>query len=133
MLNLSAQLERLKETKDSVERNALAIMVSETRDPSVQAALVALIDRPGLLDQRATLVNCLGKFDCSDKFLWLVNLVCQGNWEVAHEAFDILADVESVDSREAKLGFDVLSKALDSGVIDDWREKLVADLLAMFD
>lgn len=54
MLNLSAQLERLKETKDSVERNALAIMVSETRDPSVQAALVALIDRPGLLDQRAS-------------------------------------------------------------------------------
>lgn len=132
-MNLNAQLERLKETKDSVERNALAITVSETPDPSVQAALVALIDRPDLLDQRATLVNCLGKFDCSDKFLWLVNLVCQGNWEVAHEAFDILADVESVDSREAKLGFDVLSKALDSGVIDDWREKLVADLLAMFD
>lgn len=132
-MNLNAKLERLKETKDSVERNALAITVSETRDPSVQAALVALIDRPDLLDQRATLVNCLGKFDCSDKFLWLVNLVCQGNWEVAHEAFDILADVESVDSREAKLGFDVLSKALDSGVIDDWREKLVADLLAMFD
>jgi hypothetical protein len=27
-------------------------------------------------------------------------------------AFDILADIESVDSIEAKLGFDVLSKTL---------------------
>lgn len=133
MSSLGEQLERLKETKDTLERNALAIAVAETGDPSVKAVLVELIDRPDLSDQRATLVNCLARFDCSNKFLWLVNLVCQGNWEVAHEAFDILADIESVDSIEAKLGFDVLSKTLDSGAIDDWREKLVTDLLAMFD
>lgn len=133
MTNLNEQLERLKETKDSIERNALAVTVTETGDPSVIAVLVELIDRPDLSNQRATLVNCLGKFDCSNKFLWLVNLVCQGNWEVAHEAFDILADIESVDSNEAKQGFDVLSKTLDSSAIDDWRETLVTDLLAMFD
>ena len=68
----------MKNTKDSIERNALAITVSETGDPSVQKVLVELIDRPDLLDQRATLVNCLGRFDRSNKFLWLVNLVCQG-------------------------------------------------------
>jgi len=133
MTSLSEQLERLKNTTDSVERNALAIAVVETGDPSVQAVLVELIDRPELSDQRATLVNCLGRFDCSTKFLWLVNLVCQGNWEVAHEAFDILADIETVDPRQAKQGFDVLTTTRDSGAIDDWREKLVADLLSMFD
>jgi hypothetical protein len=58
--------------------------LAETGDPSVKAVLVELIDRPDLSDQRATLVNCLARFDCSNKFLWLVNLVCQGNWEVAH-------------------------------------------------
>ncbi|MFC4161654.1 hypothetical protein [Chitinimonas lacunae] len=130
---LSEQLQRLKDTKDSVERNALAIDVTEKGDPSVQAVLVELIDRPDLSDQRATLVNCLGKFDCSNKFLWLVNLVCQGNWEVAHEAFNILTDIELIDSKEAKLGFDVLSKSLESCALDDWRKKLIADLLAMFD
>lgn len=101
MPSLSERLERLKDTKDSVERNALAITLTETGDPTVQAVLVELIDRPELSEQRATLVNCLGKYDCSNKFLWLVNLVCQGNWEVAHEAFDILADIESVDSNGA--------------------------------
>lgn len=133
MSSLSEQLERLKDTKDSIERNALAIAVAESGDPSVQAVLVELIDRPELSDQRATLVNCLGRFDCSEKFLWLVNLVCQGNWEVAHEAFDILADIESVNSRDAKCGFDILSKTLNSDTIDGWRAKLVEDLVAMFD
>lgn len=133
MSSLSELLERLKHTKDNIERNSLAISVTETGDPSVQAVLVELIDRPELSDQRATLVNCLGRFDCSDKFVWLVNLVCQGNWEVAHEAFDILADVEEVNSRDAKSGFDVLSKTLNSDAIEDWRVKLVEDLLAMFD
>ena len=132
MSSLSEQLEKMKDTKDSIERNALAITVSETGDPSVQKVLVELIDCPDLLDQRATLVNCLGRFDCSNKFLWLVNLVCQGNWEVAHEAFDILAEIEVVDSREASLGFEVLSRTLESNMIDDWREKLVKDLLGMF-
>lgn len=133
MASLSEQLERLKITTDSIERNALAIAVAETGDPSVQSVLVELIDRPELSEQRATLVNCLGKFDCSTKFLWLVNLVCQGNWEVAHEAFDILTDIKIVDPKQAKQGFDVLSATLDSGVSDDWREKLVRDLLSMFD
>jgi hypothetical protein len=133
MSSLDEQLQRLKSTTHSIERNALAITAAETGDPSVKDVLIELIDRPELSQQRATLVNCVGRFDCSPEFLWLVNLVCQGNWEVAHEAFDILADLETVDSRLAKQGVDVLSKARDSGAIDDWRENLIADLLSMFD
>lgn len=133
MWSLNDDLKRLKETKNAVERNTLAIKVSATGDPSVKAVLVELIDRPDLSDQRATLVNCLGDFDCADKFLWLINLVCHGNWEVAHEAFDILANIESIDSTEAKIGFDTLAKNFASAVIDDWRKPLVEDLLAMFD
>jgi hypothetical protein len=133
MSNLNEQLEKLKYTEDTSERNLLAIAVTETGDPSVQRVLVELINRPDLSDQRGTLVNCLGRFDCSNRFFWLVNLVCQGNWEVAHEAFDIVADIQAVDPRESKLGFEVLSKTLESGEIDDWRQNLAADLLAMFE
>jgi hypothetical protein len=43
-----------------------------------------------------------------------------------------VADIQLIDPRESKPGFEVLSKSLDSGEIDDWREKWVADLLAMF-
>lgn len=133
MPSLIEQLENLKTTKDSAKRSALAIALSETGDENVQDVLAELIDRPDLADQRATLVHCLGKFDCSGRFLWLVNLVCQGNWEVAHEAFDILAGIETVEGGQARLGFDVLSQTISSSDVSEWREKLVTDLLEMFD
>lgn len=75
MSSLAEQLEKLKETNSCKDRNALAIAVTETGDPGVAAVLVELINRPDLSEERGTLVHCLGEFDCSMWFLWLINLV----------------------------------------------------------
>ena len=126
-------LRKLKTTNSSVERNALAITATETGDPEVQRALIEMIDRPDLLNERGTLIYCLGQFDCSRDFLWLVRLVCEGNWEVSHEVAGILAKTNLVDGREAKQGYDLLLTTVAAGVRDAWREELIADLLSMFD
>ena len=133
MSDLGELLERLRGAHDPRERNALAIVATATRSPSVLPVLIELIDRPDLLDQRATLVNCMGEFDCSRHFLWLVNLVAQGNWEVAHEAYDILSCIDVIDSKEVKRGYNVLSKRCAAGDDDGWRIQLMRDLLKMFD
>lgn len=133
MHTLTELLEKLRNVDDPVERNALAISATETGDPVVLDVLIELIDRPDLVDQRATLLNCAGRFDCSNRFLWLANLVCRGNWEVAHEAYDILVEIDSASSQDVKLAYDLLAKTCDAGVNDGWRGILINDLLSMFD
>jgi len=133
MDSLHELLRKLKTTNSSVERNALAIKAAETGDPEVPKVLIELIDRPELVNERGTLVNCLGSFDCSKNFLWLVKLVCHGNSEVSHEAMGILQTIDHVEELEVKQGYDFLLKTMDDSIDDAWRVDLKADLLSMFD
>lgn len=126
-------LSRLITTNSSIERNELAIKAAETGSPKVSKVLIELIDRPELANEHGTLVNCLGNFDCSKNFLWLVKLVFHGNWEVSHEAMDILAKIDNVEAGNAKQGYDFLLRATNARINDEWRAYLIADLLSMFD
>ncbi|GGY19100.1 hypothetical protein GJV26_00635 [Massilia dura] len=133
MDSLSELLNKLKTANSSVERNALAVKAAETSDPAVPKILVELIDRPELANERGSLVNCLGSFDCSEKFLWLVKLVCHGNWKVSHEAMRILEKIDYLDAREVKQGYHLILMTADAGMKEVWRIDLISDLLAMFD
>jgi len=84
------RLQRLKETDDDFERNALAMDLSDTRDPRVFDALVTLIKRSELENRRGTLVYCLENYDCSSIFDLLRGLAENGNFEVSAHAQIIL-------------------------------------------
>lgn len=126
-------LDKLKTTRSGAERDALALQLADRGRPEVKHALIDLIDRPELENERGTLVHCLGQYDCSDRISWLVELVCRGNWEVAHEAMDILQDIESSHGDDVKRGYDLLLATRDASVQDDWRAGLVDELLSEFD
>lgn len=133
MDTLSELLRQLKGATSSVERNALAIIATETGDAAVQEVLIDLIDRPGLVNERGTLLHCVGRFECSKLFLWLVDLVCKGNWEVSHEAEQILENIELVDTDAAHQGYDLLIRARDAGIREEWRFDLIMKLISLFD
>jgi hypothetical protein len=87
---MAQKLQRLGETDDDTERNALALELSEAANPRVFDALVLLIQRPDLKNRRGTLVYCLEKYDCSSVVGLLLNLAETGNFEVASQAQLIL-------------------------------------------
>jgi len=133
MIGAGDLLDRLKTTQSGAERNALALQLADSARPEVKHALIDLIDRPELENERGTLVHCLGRYDCSDRLSWLVALVCRGNWEVAHEAMDILQDIESSHGDDVKRGYALLLATREAGVQDDWRASLIDELLSTFD
>jgi len=45
----------------------------------------------------------------------------------------ILEEMDNVEADEVKQGYDLLLMTVDAGVNGDWRAKLLADLLSMFD
>jgi hypothetical protein len=131
--SIDLALARLRAETDSNARNAMALNLAESHDPRVLAVLLELIERPELANQRGTLVYCLHQFDVAGHLVLLTQLVLGGNWEVAHEAFSVIAAIDQVDGAAALASFGMLESAASQAGLDDWRAVLIADLLSMFE
>lgn len=124
----AARLAELEALADPIARNALAIALGEARDPGLPAVLVRLIRRPDLRDQRGTLVHVLGFYDCSEHVVLLAELVAEGNFEVAHEAFEIADILDAIDDEDAEAAQAVIARALAARPADAWRAEMLRDL-----
>ena len=136
MATSPSDLERLKileMLEDPVARNALALSLGDARAPGLPGVLIRLIQRPELRDHRGTLVHVLGFYDCSDHLPLLVGLVADGNWEVAHEAFEIIDTLDAVDDDDAEIALALTKKVLAADPSDDWRGDLLRELLTLLD
>jgi hypothetical protein len=127
------KLTEMIETNDCQLRNNLALSLSETLDERVYEALLGLIRRPELLNARGTLVHALKNFDCSKDIDQITVLVTEGNWEVAHEAFEIINSITEVSGDRVKKSFNILNKRLIDQSIEDWRLVLIKDLISLFE
>lgn len=84
------KLHRLVVTDSHLERNSLALELSDKKETRLFQLLVELIQRPELMKNRGTLVYCLRNYDCSPIVSTLVELAETGNFEVSAEAAIIL-------------------------------------------
>ena len=84
------KLHRLEVTDSHLERNSLALELSDTKDKRVFQPLVELIQRAELVNNRGTLVYCLQNYDCSTIVDLLLELAEFGNFEVSAGAEVIL-------------------------------------------
>lgn len=133
MEDISRDIEVLRGESDPSKRNHLALKLSATKKKAVLDVILELIRRPGLEGERGTLVHCLGEFDCVPLFGLLIELQLEGNWEVAHEAYDLLVGIDVVDSVSADIAYEKLLAAVGSAELEDWRRGQVEALLAMFE
>lgn len=126
----AADLAKLESLTDNAERNALALKLGEARTPGLAEVLVRLIRRPDLRDHRGTLVHVLGFHDCSAYLPLLAELVVDGNWEVAHEAFEIVDTVDAADEDDVEQALALVKTARPS---EDWRRELLEDLAELLE
>lgn len=117
---------------DISTKNQLALTFSENRRIGVLPILIDLINDPKNLNQRGTFVHCLQYFSGSNWFNLAIDLVITGNFEVAHEGFLLLENVESVQGDNIQQAFLQLSE-LDKQTMEYWRKALIDDLLEMFE
>lgn len=128
----ATELATLETTSDDVIRNQLALRLADARVPGTPDVLLRLIARDDLVNRRGTLVYSLGQFDCSGYVPQLVHLVATGNFEVAHTAFYILADIEETVGPDLAPACTEVQAAI-SAVPEDWRRDLLSELLDGFE
>ena len=129
----SSELLSLENVEDGATRNALALRLAEARVAGVDEALVRLIQRPELANNRGTLVHALRHYDCGPHLALLVDLVVTGGFEVAHEALEAIETIEHVEGNGVLAAFEKVDSALRTGGLQDWRRPLLDDLFDKFD
>lgn len=134
--NIVANINILNDsTIDIITKNSIAISLSETADKRVLYCLHDLINNPFYKNMRGTFVYCLRSFPSEDSFSLAIELVLTGNFEVAHEAFEILDNVEqNIDPEIVRASYDkVATFCENNSEYEEWRKFLIEDLMSMFD
>ena len=106
--------------------------LAETGDHRVRDVIIDLIDRPDLMNNRGTLVYALENYDLSDKLEFLIELVINGNFEVAHQAV-LLIDKLTVSGSDVQKVYLKLLEEAKRPQENDWRGDLLQELIDAFD
>lgn len=133
MSNSSESIRLLESVSDASIRNTLALELAESKDPEVLKILIELINRPDLRDSRGTLVYCLKFYDPEPHFNLLMELVTDGNWEVAHEGFEILNSIDKIIGMQAASAYERLKSCSENESSEEWRKALLIKLIELFD
>lgn len=124
-------LELLRSTDNPVIRNAVALALSDLKEPQAFQRLVDLLRDERTEKSRGTLLYALGAYDCASILPLLIDSVVDGNFEVSRQALSLIQGIETeLDDRQWSACKVRLQAALASASAD--RRPLIDELLALF-
>ena len=92
----------LKEHNDNL-RNVIALSLGSLKADDAVPILIQLVKKPELKNKRGSLVYALQNLDCKNYFIDIVELICDGNYEVCNHALDIFESLVDEISYSEKL------------------------------
>ena len=121
----------LQDTDNASVRDALALALSDLKEPAAFDAIVALVKSDRTMGHRGTLLYALGAYDCAPILPLLVSLVIEGNYEVSRQALALIEGIDTeVDDRTWQTYVERLQTALEVATED--RRPLLERLKEMF-
>jgi len=125
-------LDVLQKTNDATVRNAVALALSDLKDPSTFDVLVSLLNNERTRANRGTLLYAIGAYDCSPILPLLVDLVIEGNFEVSRQAFSLISGIETeLDERTWQTCIERLRSAVTEA--PEEQRPLLEELISLFD
>lgn len=136
MLNNLQEEALLKELIDDntnvIRKNEIAIYFSDKNDERVVPILEQLINNPIYKNHRGTFVYSLKKFSDEKHFDLLIQLLINANYEVAHEAIDIIHSMNFITGEKVQRAYTQLNNA-HQHCCEFWRKELIEEVLSCFE
>lgn len=122
----------LERTNDSAVRNAVALALSDLKEPAAFAVLVDLLKGGRVLANRGTLLYALGAYDCSPILPLLMDIVIDGNFEESRQALSLITGIETeLDEQTWQMCVERLRSALAAATRE--RRPLLDKLMSLFE
>ena len=136
MLNRVQEELLLKElacdTSDIARKNEIALYFSDKNDERVVPILERLINNPKYKNYRGTFVYALKNFASNKHFDLLIKLLIDANYEVAHEAVDIIYSIDFVEGEKVQEAYMKLN-CVYHDCCESWRKDLIGNVLLCFE
>ncbi|MCB9361616.1 MAG: hypothetical protein H6587_11300 [Flavobacteriales bacterium] len=101
----------MEETEDDeLRKETILLLVDNFKDERISVALKKMILNPKYYNQNAFFVYALGEnANCKDDFLFLIDLIINGDYHVALNAFNIILDISNpIDNELLNTGIEKL-------------------------
>ena len=122
----------LEQTSDPAVRNAVALALSDLKEPAAFDVLVELLKSGRASANRGTLLYALGAYDCSPVLPLLVDLVIEGNFEESRQALSLVTGIETeLDEHTWQACVERLRSALATATKE--RRPLLDKLMSLFE
>ena len=95
--------------------------------------ILAALDSAEYAKVRGTLIYALANYPAEPLFEKAIRWLINGNFEMAHEATDILDKIEKIGGPRADKAYAALTTALDNPANETWRVGLLEEVLEMFE
>ena len=123
-------IELLRVTNDHNVRNAVALALSDLREPRAFDEIVKLLRDARTLGNRGTLLYALRAFDCSNILSMLIDFVIEGSYEASREAMHLIETIDiPIDNNTWAAYVAKLKGALERATEE--RKPLLREVLAM--
>lgn len=94
----------------STDRYNFILNLSDKKDPDIYQIILYLIELEEKKSNYGTLIYALRNYPPEPLFLKEINWIITGNFEVAHEAFYILNNINKLNGEDVDYAYSILEK-----------------------
>lgn len=115
-----------------IDRYDFILNLADDKDPEIYQIILYLIEiEEKKKGNYGTLIYALRNYPPEPLFLKAINWLATGNFEVAHEAFYIINNINKLNGNDVDYAYSFLEKRILED-IEDWRKELLNETLEMF-
>lgn len=115
-----------------MDRYDFILNLADDKDPDIYQIILYLIEiEEKKKGNYGTLIYALRNYPSEPLFLKAINWLTTGNFEVAHEAFYIVNNINKLSGNDVDYAYSFLESKM-SEDIEGWRKELLSEILEMF-
>lgn len=114
-----------------IDRYDFILNLADDKDPEIYQIILYLIEIEEKKGNYGTLIYALRNYPPEPLFLKAINWLATGNFEVAHEAFYIINNINKLNGNDVDYAYSFLEKRILED-IEEWRKELLNEILEMF-
>lgn len=114
-----------------IDRYDFILNLADDKDPEIYQIILYLIEIEEKKGNYGTLIYALRNYPPEPLFLKAINWLATGNFEVAHEVFYIINNINKLNGNDVDYAYSFLEKRILED-IEEWRKELLNEILEMF-
>ncbi|MDO5685894.1 MAG: hypothetical protein Q4G42_00615 [Neisseria sp.] len=110
----------------------IILNLAEEKNLEIYPIILEMIDDPMYKNKMGSLIYALRNYPPNPLFAKAIDWIINGNFEVAHEAFEIINNIDQISGKAVFQSYLKIQEAITHSP-DNWRVNILNELIEMFE